>query len=93
MIKLSAIINRGINAMDCVFTSSELLTWIDKYYHKQFNLCYENYILENKTEKDFYNLIYALIRKSCKVDIISVLEMPDSNNNYMINYVMVKENN
>ena len=91
MTKFSAIINKGINAMGPVFTSCELLIWIRKHYPGRFEAEYKKYISNNKTEKDFYNFLYNTVRKSCKVIKISVLEMPEKRNSFIINYVMTKK--
>ena len=89
MKKLELIINKGIDTMASVFTSKELFSWILKTYPKQFHFACKKYILLHQSKKKLIDHIYNLIRKSCKIEKIFILQIPNQNMKY-VNFTMVK---
>ena len=47
-------------------------------------------MLNQKSMKLLIDSIYDLIRRSCKIEKIFILEMPNSRNNFKINYILMK---
>ena len=89
MRNLDAIINKAIDSMDSAFTSKELFSWILRHHPKKFRVLCHNYIINHRSKTKLMDHLYHLIRKSCKIENINVLQMPTKNNKYII-YGMIK---
>ena len=90
MKNLSSLINSGIDSMDSIFSSRELLVWMLRNYKRDILKVYNKYLYSKNKSNTFLDLFFNLIRKSCKIGKISVLEMPDERNNFTINYIFIK---
>ena len=90
---LSLIVNSGIDSMDNIFTSNEFFNWFLNNHTSHYQRLHKIFLANSKSAKIILDTIYNLIRKSCKIEKISILEILIDKGMIKLNYVLIKNQN